>query len=99
MSAMDQLPNLVSHWPLIQQGLASPDEDFDLSELVIREVLDKFNIKVQACSSGFICFQGHSIGLGQHGGSSGCAFCRYLRQRGFSATSTVEEVYAQLFVP
>jgi len=55
---------------------------FELSDETVSYLLDRYNIKVQKITSGFMCYQGHNIGGGQTARSQGEAFSLFLRYQG-----------------
>lgn len=83
---------LEAQWPVVQLAIKDSDHEFDLSEDCLREIIDCFNIKIQKCSTGFTCFEGHNIGLAQHGKSAGGTFSKFLKVQGFTSSSTLQEV-------
>lgn len=82
---------LYKQWELIRQGLNHEGHEFDLSKNSLQGLIDEFNIKVQKCSTGYICFKGVNIGMGITGSSSGRAFCNYLKHIGVLSTNSWEE--------
>lgn len=84
--------SLRDQWPLIQKGIADLDFKFELNDESIADLIDLFNIKLQKCSSGFICFQGHKVGLARKATCSGMALCRFLHSQEFNSSVSIEEV-------
>lgn len=88
---MEIQSHLKDQWALVVKGLENPDFDFDLSEGAIQDLIDLFNIKIQKCSSGYICFKGHHVGHAKTAPSSGCAFCRFIKSQGLASNATLAE--------
>ena len=88
--------HLKSQWEQIQRSLGDSDFEFDLSRESIAELIDEFNVKVQSCSIGHICFKGHNIGHSQKGKTSGRALGNFLKQGGLSLDSSFEDFVQKL---
>lgn len=96
---MSKHAHLEAQWPEVLLAINDSDHEYDLSEDCLNEIIDCFNIKIQKCSTGFTCFQGHQVGHAQNGKSAGGTFSKFLKAQGFTSSSTLQEVQLKYSTP